>query len=50
MKFNQVKLKVRHLERNKSKHQERLGANQLENSFAEKDVQVLVDNKLIKSQ
>jgi len=43
MKFNQGNFKVHHLGRNKSKHQDRMGANQLENSFEEKDVPLLAD-------
>ena len=49
-KFNKGKCKVLHLGRNNSMHLEMLGAAQLESSFAEKDLRVLVDNKMNVSQ
>ena len=50
MKFNMEKRKVLHLGRNNSVHQYMLGATQLESSFEEKDLGVLVDIKLNMSQ
>jgi len=41
---------VFHLDRNNCMHQYRLGADLLERSPAEKDLGVLVDNRLIMSQ
>ena len=45
-KFNKRKYKVLPLGRNNPRHQYMLGANQLERSLAEKNVEVLVDTKL----
>ena len=50
MKFNQRKCKVLHLGRNNPKHKYMLGATQMESSFAEKDLGVLVDTRLNTSQ
>ena len=45
-KFNKGKTKVLHLWQNNLIKQHRLGANCLENSFAEKDVSIPVENKM----
>ncbi|KAJ7428342.1 rna-directed dna polymerase from mobile element jockey-like [Pitangus sulphuratus] len=50
LKFNKGKWRVPHLGRNNLRHQYRLGADQLEGSSSEKDLGVLVSNKLSMSQ
>ncbi|KAK4832341.1 hypothetical protein QYF61_021870 [Mycteria americana] len=50
IKFSERKCKVLHLARNNPRHQYTLGADQLESSLAEKDLEVLVDTKLNMSQ
>ncbi|GAB0180571.1 mitochondrial enolase superfamily member 1 [Grus japonensis] len=50
VKFNNEKCKVLSLLRNNPSHQDMLEANWLESSFAEKDLRVLVDTKLTRSQ
>jgi len=50
MKFNKGKYKVLHLRRNNPMHQYRRGADLLEISSVERDLGVLVDDKLAMSQ
>ncbi|GAB0188283.1 mitochondrial enolase superfamily member 1 [Grus japonensis] len=50
VKVNKEKCKLLHLERNNPRHQCILRVTQLESSLAEKDLEVLVDNKLNTNQ
>jgi len=49
-KFNKGKCRVLHLGRNNPMHQYRVVANLLESSSVERDLSLLVDDKLTKSQ
>ncbi|KAJ7414504.1 hypothetical protein WISP_83990 [Willisornis vidua] len=46
LKFSEGKCRVLHLEKDNYRHQYRLGADRLESSLVEKDMEFLVNNKL----
>lgn len=50
MQINKRKCKALHLSRHNARHQYMLRADQLEGSFVEKDLEVLLDTKLNMSQ
>jgi len=50
MRFNKSKCRVLHLGRNNCMHQYRVGDDLLERSSEEKDLRVLVNNRLAMSQ
>jgi len=50
MKFSKGKCRVLHLGRNNPMHQNRLGADLLENSCVERDLVVLADDRLTMSK
>mgnify|MGYP001858586031 CR=1 FL=1 len=50
MRFNRIKCRVLHLRTNSHMNQYRLGADLLERSSAEKDLMVLVNNRMFRSQ
>ena len=50
MRFNKSKCRVMHMRRNNCMHQYRLGDDLLERSSVEKNLEILVDNKLAMSQ
>jgi len=50
LKFNKAKCRVLHLRKNNPMHQDRLGADLLEGSSVERDLEMLGDDKLTTSQ